>query len=267
MRYNGWAKNQGPQYVRGIMQGNGDPPGLYMWNTYSMNKEDIWISRTHLPITGSVENDVDQNFDAIDSEADLELWNFHIPCWAPVNITEWEPGNKALQLTDEEPYDYACAERHIPESGQGSIEFSVYIQQQGKDILEFELHNARDERALRLRFDAIIGTLNFDLGGVEPWPVPIEAKKWYDVKLSFDCNEGLYHVWINGSPARENIEMDIETVTLERMIFRTGSWRSDVRLFLLEGQPAGPGMDTENLAAAGEKVPKTVIWIDNIKTE
>jgi len=42
MRFSGIFKNLGPQYVRGIEEGNGNPPGLHLWNTYSMNKEDIW---------------------------------------------------------------------------------------------------------------------------------------------------------------------------------------------------------------------------------
>jgi hypothetical protein len=29
------------QNVRDILEGNGDPPGMYLWNTYSINKEDI----------------------------------------------------------------------------------------------------------------------------------------------------------------------------------------------------------------------------------
>ena len=90
--------------------------------------------------------------------------------------------------------------------------------------------------------------------------------KWNHIKLSFDCDRGRYELWLNGEKVRENIELDIDTTTLERMVFRTGSWRSDVRLFLIKGQPNGPGMDTENLAAAGEKVPQSVFWIDNVKT-
>ncbi len=71
----------------------------------------------------------------------------------------------------------------------------------------------------------------------------------------------------NGEKVRDDIDLDIETKTLERMVFRTGSWRSDVRQFILDGQPHGPGMDKEDLAAAGEKVAQSVFWIDNVKTK
>jgi len=267
MRHYGWAKNQGPQYIRGIFAGNGNPPGNHMWNVYSVNKEDMWISRTHLPISGVVKDHVNQDFEDLDSEADLGFWNLYVPQWAPVNIVT-EPGrkNQVLQLVDEEPYDYACVERHFPPSGKATVEFSVFVKKQGKDILEFELHNQKDQRALRLRFDARLEGINLDLGGTEPWPVPFKMNQWNHIKLSFNCDKGRYELWLNGKKVKENIEFDIDTATLERMVFRTGSWRSDVRLYLIKGQPHGPGMDTENLAAAGEKVPQSVFWIDNVIT-
>ncbi|HWJ25869.1 MAG TPA: exo-alpha-sialidase, partial [Flavisolibacter sp.] len=43
MRYGGAYKSYGPQYVRGIIEGNGTPPDGKLWVTYSMNKEDIWV--------------------------------------------------------------------------------------------------------------------------------------------------------------------------------------------------------------------------------
>ncbi|EKC78997.1 six-hairpin glycosidase, partial [human gut metagenome] len=38
MRYGGNYKSFGPQYVRGIQEGNGTPPDGDLWVTYSMNK-------------------------------------------------------------------------------------------------------------------------------------------------------------------------------------------------------------------------------------
>jgi len=267
MRHYGWAKNQGPQYIRGIFAGNGNPPGKHMWNTYSMSKEDMWVSRLRLPVSGTVDQHVTQDFENVKSENELELWNFHIPKWAPISvIPETGTNNQVLQLCDEEPYDYACAERHFPVSSKAVIEFSVFIKELGKDILEFELHNENDQRAVRLRFDPRLEGLNFELGGVEPGPVPFVENRWQNVKIAFDCEKGEYDIWINDELLKEDIEMDIDTQDLERMVFRTGSWRSDVRQFLIKGQPSGPGLDSENLTAAGEKVPQSIFWIDNVKT-
>jgi len=49
-RYWGIEKRPGPQYVRGILEGNGNPPGDDIWVVYSVSKEDIWISKIPFPI-------------------------------------------------------------------------------------------------------------------------------------------------------------------------------------------------------------------------
>ena len=41
MRYAGQYKSFGPQYVRGIQEGNGNPPDGDLWVTYSVGKEDM----------------------------------------------------------------------------------------------------------------------------------------------------------------------------------------------------------------------------------
>jgi hypothetical protein len=266
-RYYGWAKNSGPQYIRGIFEGNGNPPGKHMWNTFSVSKEDIWVTRTRLPISGVVKQHVNQSFEGLDSEADLEFWNLYVPKWAPIKVIKL-PGsdNQVLQLSDEDPYDYACAERHFPPSSRATIDFSVFVKDLGKDILEFEVHNEKDERALRIRFDPRLEGLNLDLGDVEPWPIRFRVNKWYKIQLSFDCSEGEYDLWLDGEKVKEGVEFNIKTKSLERMIFRTGSWRSDVRMFILDGQPHGPGMDAEDLAGAEEQVAQSIFWIDDVKT-
>jgi hypothetical protein len=76
----------------------------------------------------------------------------------------------------------------------------------------------------------------------------------------------VYAFWLNGEKIHDEIEFDIETETLERMVFRTGSWRSDVRLSLLEGEPGAPGLHQEDLAGADDKVAKSTFWIDNVRT-
>src|SRR5690606_7403553 len=55
MRYGGNYKSYGPQYVRGIVEGNGVVPDHNMWLTYSMNKEDIWTAVVPVPIKSSVD--------------------------------------------------------------------------------------------------------------------------------------------------------------------------------------------------------------------
>ena len=50
MRYGGAYKSYGPQYVRGIQEMDGKPADGHMWVTYSMNKEDLWVSKIPIPM-------------------------------------------------------------------------------------------------------------------------------------------------------------------------------------------------------------------------
>ena len=267
MRYYGWAKNHGSQYIRGIAEGNGDPPGNHLWTTYSVNKEDIWVSRARVPISGVVQDHVNQDFDGVRSISDLKLWDFYVPLWAPIEVVDLVGrDNRVLELKDEEPYDYALAKRAFPPTGKGTVEFRVFLREMGKDILEFELHDENNARALRLRFDPGHFGLTFDIGDTEETPMAIQPNAWYDLKLAFDCEAGEYDAWVNGEKVRDGLDLDIDSTSLERMVFRTGSWRSDVRQYLLEGEPDAPGLESEDVAAAGEKVPQSVFWIDDVKT-
>ena len=122
-RFVGLYKNAGPQYVRGIEEGNGKPPGSYLWNTYSMNKEDIWVSRTRVPLTGTISAPVREVFEDQGTAEELEWWNLYVPKWAPISIVEdpHKAGNHCLELRDEDPYDYALAERTFPEIGRAHV--------------------------------------------------------------------------------------------------------------------------------------------------
>ena len=121
-RYQGIHKNIGPQYYRGIIEGNGNPPGTEMWTVYSMNKEDIWITSTKTPITGSVENEVNEDFENARTINDLKLWNLYVYKWAPVEIGK-SNANSYLVLKDEDPYEFAQAERIFPKGTTKEISF------------------------------------------------------------------------------------------------------------------------------------------------
>lgn len=96
--------------------------------------------------------------------------------------------------------------------------------------------------------------------------MPFSRNRWYDVRLDFDCAKGKYSVQLNGKAVREVIDFDAKVTSLELLVFRTGSWRDDVRQYYLDGEPNANGLETEDLAGAGERVPESVFWIDNVKT-
>jgi len=267
MRFSGIFKNLGPQYVRGIEAGNGNPPGPHLWTTYSMNKEDIWVSRTRVPIASTVTQQVDESFDNLASAGDLEVWNIYQPQWAPITVVAvpHKNGNKCLELRDEDPYDYALAERAFPESSRVQIEFRVLAAQVGHGVLEFEIQDRSGRRPLKLRLDDY--WLNLDQ--VRRWvkPVPVSPQEWLLVRLDLDCVAGKYDLTLNGKAVAQEVKFAEPVETVERMVFRTGPWRGDVRALSVEGEHETLGYTHEDLGGADQRVPLSVYRIDDLKTK
>jgi hypothetical protein len=265
LRYQGLHKNLGPQYVRGIDEGNGNPPGNHLWNTYSMHKEDIWVSRTRVPVSGTVGQHVEEGFDAAESEAGLELWNLYAPQWAPISIVPdpHNARNKCLELRDEEPCDYAAAERAFPESQRVTIEFRILVRRVGAAALDVEAQDRHGNRPMRLHLDS--EWLAADLRRQSVDPVSIRTGQWLEVRLALDCTTQTYDLSVNGE-TRKKIPFAEKVETLERMVFRTGPWRGDVRAAIVDGQPATLGLDQEDLPGADQKVPPSIYLIDDVKT-
>lgn len=269
-RYKGLFKNPGVQYFRGIVEGNGNPPGDHLWMTYSVNKEDIWITRTHVPITGSVNDEVNQDFESIGSVQDLELWNLYIPTWAPISIKK-DPytDNKYLELRDEEPYDYASATRIFPANSIKTIEFSF----QGESIhqgyaLEVEVQDQQGNRALKLTIDN--KRLYFDIEKISIDAIPINPGKWNHIKLDIDCNADNYGVTFNGILYENKIPLNERSPTdkVERIVFRTGVYRNYVRGDNIEyGLAAQAYFVYNDLPGSELKAPLLIFNIDNLKTK
>jgi hypothetical protein len=266
-RYQGIHKNTGPQYFRGIIEGNGNPPGDHMWNVYSVNKEDMWISRTHLPVTGVVRDHVEQDFENISSILDLELWSLYVPQWAPVRLAhDLISGNKCLELRDEDPYDYAKVERIFPKSEQIAIQFRLNprIISQGY-ALEIEVQDQQGTRPMRLRIDK--HWLGVDRKKIEIDAVPIEMNKWHKIALKMNCKSQSYDLFLNDKLAIDDIPFAEKVTSLERIIFRTGPYRGYVPPAFVElGLHAASGLETEDLPSGDEKVPICIYWIDDVKT-
>lgn len=266
-RYQGIHKNPGPQYVRGIIEGNGNPPGDFLWNVYSMNKEDIWVTRTQVPILGVVSENVDENFDDCRTEADLTYWNLYMPMWSAVAIVpESGEKNKYLELLDEEPYDYALVERAFPVSRIVEVDFRVNIQQVAPgNALEIEVQDQKGSRPMRLRLDG--RWLGLDRAQVFPLqPLKIETGKWYHIAMKLNCDSQSYDLSMDGVKVRKNISFATKMDSLERVVFRTGPYRGDVRQTVLEkGEPKPAGLYSEDLPGSEVKIPRSRYWIDDLK--
>jgi hypothetical protein len=268
-RYHGIHRNVGTQYFRGISEGNGDPPGSEAWFVYSMNKEDIWISRVRTPLSGVVEEHVNQDFDDVSGVGELEFWNLYIPRWAPVEVVSaGDLGGRALRLKDEEPYDYALVERVIPSSEKVSIEFSFNLEQAPRGFYaEFEAQDQRGSRPLKLRFDDAWMSMDVVFGEITD-PLAIEVDRWYDVRLEIDCRDNSYQLYVDDKLVREEIPFYEDVDAIERILFRTGYYRANVDSRYLEDGMMNPSsFDSEDRPGSEEKRRECTILIDNVRTK
>ena len=267
VRYQGIHKNMGCQYFRGIIEGNGNPPGNEMWNVYSMNKEDIWITSTKTPITGSVYEEVNDDFENAKTINDLDLWNLYVYKWAPVEIGNSNE-NSYLILRDEDPYEFAQAERIFPIAVAKEISFKFNIYQIALGhAFEVEVQDQRGKRPLRLRIDEEWLTMEFKKVKANPGAYPISPNAWYNVSLNIDCNSQSYTITLNGIKNEFKIPFAEKTDNVERILFRTCSFRGYVLPGEVEGASATTGLDNESLPGADEKVSATVVYIDNLTTK
>ncbi|WJH33864.1 exo-alpha-sialidase [Paenibacillus sp. CC-CFT747] len=90
-RYYGQHKNYGASYTRGLEAGSEFPPGGSMWVTYSMNKEDIWVSEIPVPIRSRVSEPVADTFTDMETGGRVKDWNVYSPLWARVAVADFPP--------------------------------------------------------------------------------------------------------------------------------------------------------------------------------
>jgi len=153
-RYAGRAKGGGPQYLRGVAEWGGDALSLdkdSIWVIYSVNKEDIWVSRIPVPIVAGTKEPVHDTFDDIAPGPRVPGWNTYSSLWAPVRIIS-EPGtaNKCLELEDREPSDYARAIRTFAPGKTVDVSFGVNAAQADRGQLIIELLGELGTRPVRV---------------------------------------------------------------------------------------------------------------------
>jgi hypothetical protein len=265
-RYQGLHKNTGPQYYRGIIEGNGNPPGNDMWIVYSVNKEDMWIARVQIPIREEVSADVDQDFQNIETISDLNKWNLVLPKWAPITVSkDSKSKNKYLEFRDEEPYDYCLAERVFPKSKKVGIQFRFNANEvpQGNALI-VEVQDQTGSRPMRLRIDRY--WLGIDRKKIYRDPLHIESGKWYKVNLVMDCEDQTYDVILNDDKRINQIPFAEKVANLERIEFRTGPYRGYVPPAIVhDGMPKPAGLENEDAPGSETQVSLSSYFIDDLK--
>jgi hypothetical protein len=254
-RFGGGYKNLGPQYVRGIEEGNGTPPdaATTTWLTYSVNKEDIWVARIPTPITAVATAPVNDNFDSAAAGTLPIGWNTYSPLWAPVRVVDAGGSAKhALEFRDEDPYDYARAVRVFPETHGLKLAFKVLAKQTNARF-EIDLQTANGGRPVRLAVgeDGHLWACHegqwMDAG-------EYAAGKWINFELEIPRNprSDTADLTVDGKKPLFRAAVFTEpAATMERLSFRTGVYRDH-------------GYGGRDLPGADVKVPAAVFLVDDV---
>ncbi|OIN57778.1 hypothetical protein [Arsenicibacter rosenii] len=259
-RFFGRWKDFGPCYMRGIEEGNGNPPGNDMWLSYSMNKEDIWISRIPTPVRYEIKGPVNDSFDGLALNGAVPDWNLYAPQWAPVTVVNTpDKAGKCLELADKDPYDYARAIRVFEEGSQIECSVSVSPAQQQTGSLDIDLTDRYGNRPVRLRFDDKSQIVVTD-GGTEKIVQPYEAGQWYTISLTVHAalSGGWFDVIINGKKVVEHAALAEAVKSVERLSLRTGPYRDLPNRKTPNEEPHPP------LAGADEPVTPAVFYVDDV---
>ena len=258
MRYGGNYKSYGPQYVRGIQEGNGTPPDGNAWVAYSMNKEDMWISRIKVPVLDREALQVNDVFSEMEMGTELDRWNIYSPFWAPVKIEQKE-GNRWLTLKDKDEFDFAKATRLFPATHKADVEFTIKTGQNDSGKLDIELQDAQNTPAIRLIFDND-GYLKYKSGYRVNNLREYEAGKEYTIRIVATAADRFYDVYLNGEKVTTRL-MFAPVHELDKIVFRT----DDVRRFPDADTPTDQDFDVEQ-TQKGKPVSEAAFYIKNLKT-
>ena len=253
MRYGGNYKSYGPQYVRGIQEGNGTPPDSDLWVTYSMNKEDMWVAHIPVPVQTVAHSHADGTEFSVGKISDLATWNIYSPQYAPVSLTDslW------LTLRDSDPFDYARVERKIPATRELCVEFDIQAQQNDHGLLQIEFLDAHGTACSRIELTPE-GIIRCKGGARYGNMGKYNANEALHMKCILSVSKRMTEVFINGKKAGQRMFF-APVESIERVMFRTGARRTF------------PDIDTPadwygTLDNAGEREPEAVFAIKSFRT-
>jgi hypothetical protein len=255
-------RDGGPQYVRGISETNTGKPNTKeptgnLWVTYSVNKEDIWVSEVPVNIRHTADQPVNDNFDAYNDQNLFGDWIILSPAWAPISLGE-ENNNKFMRLHDKDPYDYAKAMRVFPAGTRTEVKFKVRAGQTEHGLLNIDITDKHGKVAARIEFDDKGKIQTSNRGTLSA--IGYTANKWVDVKLVIDCSKQQYSLLIDGKKRLAKIPFHEKTAQVERFEVRTGVYRMDdfSRIGTWKAYPA------TTLPNADKVLPLATFDLDNL---
>jgi hypothetical protein len=229
-RYAGLNKNIGPQYVHGITSwaNDGSRTDSAMWLAYSVNKEDIWVSRVPVPIRDEVSGPIADRFGDFPVGGIVAGWNTYRPKWGSVAVVQAQADHpRCLRLEDHDPYDYARADRVFAASGKVSATFDLMAKQFGPRTFAVELWSGfGDVRPVRI-FITSDGNIeaatdsdpNLQLGHCT-------LNKWMAFKIDADAANGKFSLTLNGMAIATDLPLAEKTDLFQKLVFRTGEYRA-----------------------------------------
>ena len=254
IRYGGYLKSIGINYIRGIMPGNDDAPDGYTYAVYSMNKEDIWFMRMPRTIRAEETAPVHDDFSRMPGRVP-EGWHIYSPCWARAAL---EDG--CLALHDSDPYDYAKAVRLFPQAERAVIRLTLTAQGAHNGMLQMDAADRRGLTAMHLTL-CPDGMLRLRGGNGELDVGRFEEGRPLDLTLEIDCRAQQATVHAGDQPPKAMRFMN-PVLSVERFILRTGSLR-----IMPTPEDAFKNVLQPDLPAAGERLSEAVYRIASVDIE
>lgn len=265
-KYAGLYKNLGPQYIRGICENNPKPDDQSLWLAYTVNKEDVWVSRTPVPITGVVDDYVSTDFSEFPQGPFVDGWNVYAPLWCKVEISESPTvrGKNVLHLIDQDPYDRGRAMKAFRESQFLKASTRIYLDgKHEKSNFTIEIMEGHGKVPIRLYFTSQGEVIVKNGGRYSPYGT-YQTGEWMDVTITANCLTNVFTVMLKqGVMERSKKFRFSESVyTLERILFAS----KDILPFNTV-EDCGKWGDLGNLENADEKLPQGNFYVDCLTVE
>ena len=168
-------------------------------------------------------------------------------------------GFSRLQLTDEDPYDYARAIRVFKETTAADLRFKIYTKQTDHGELSVDITDRYGNRPVRISFNGR-GEIEV-MNGSKPIPIATYTPDtWYDFRLRVDARlNGSFDLYLNGKRMLSQAALAEAVKSVERISFRTGPYRDIPKRTTPNEDPVPP------LPGADEKVSKAIYYVDDVE--
>lgn len=235
-RYAGADRSIGPQYCRGISRwsSDGSRGDDAMWLVYSMNKEDIWVSRVPLPVATGGPATIDDDLARFASGPIVPGWNTYQPKWASVRV-DGPPAGLRLECRD--PFDQAIATRCFQSRRSVAADLRLTVHALRDEAAEIDLVSTfGGQRPVRVLLNPDGTIAAFD-DGTPRRVASFQLGKPFSLSIAVTLDARRVSLAVDGSDAT-GLRCPSGAEDLQRLVIRTGPHRNVGGL-----QPVDPARD------------------------